>query len=377
MSVHRTTRAGGVRWVVRWRENGAQRSRSFDTKKDAEAYDLQLRRLRQHGELADELERRRTTVQDAVLVWLDRRVGEVSPKTAEDYARHFDLRVLPQLGGRRLATLTPADVEAWISWMRRQGDRDATIIKACTALQSALSLAVRDRLIPSNPVADARKPSQRRRRTPLLVKPSMVERIRVQLEAKGRERDVVLLDLLAYAGLRPESEAVELPWRHVRDRSLLVVDSKRGRERTVVMVDQLHESLAAWRLRRGRPPATALVVPSRLDSAWDHDEWTTWMRGTFRPRAVRAGLPEDVRARDLRGSFVSLLVHEGRSIVEVARQLGHSPEVCLRDYAQVFDDHDPRDRRPASEVIAAARAEAHDWWYGEDASAQERPGATS
>jgi hypothetical protein len=55
---------------------------------------------------------------------------------------------------------------------------------------------------------------------------------------------------------------VTLPWGHVRDRSLLIRDTKRKRERSIPMVEPLRESIASWRLRRGRPPETALVVPT-------------------------------------------------------------------------------------------------------------------
>jgi hypothetical protein len=57
----------------------------------------------------------------------------------------------------------------------------------------------------------------------------------------------------------------------------------------------------------------------------------------------------------LRHSSVSLLINEGISIVEVARQAGHSPEDCLRTYAHTFEKFDPADRQPAEAVIAAAR----------------------
>jgi hypothetical protein len=48
-------------------------------------------------------------------------------------------------------------------------------------------------------------------------------------------------------------------------------------------------------------------------------------------------------------------IHEGMSIVEVAREAGHSPEECLRTYAHTFEEFDPADRQPAEAVIAAAR----------------------
>jgi hypothetical protein len=38
---------------------------------------------------------------------------------------------------------------------------------------------------------------------------------------------------------------------------------------------------------------------------------------------------------------VSLLIHEGRNVVYVANQAGHSAETCLRHYARLFRDAPP------------------------------------
>jgi integrase len=51
-------------------------------------------------------------------------------------------------------------------------------------------------------------------------------------------------------------------------------------------------------------------------------------RRVFEAAAERAGRGR-VRPYDLRHSFVSLLIAEGRSIVEVARQAGHSATMAL------------------------------------------------
>lgn len=358
MSVQKTSRNGLTRYVVKWREAGQSRSRTFDRRGDADDYDRQLRLLRQQGELAGELQKRRLILNDIIVMWWERRAEALAQSTIEQYSIQLDHRIVPQLGRRHITQLTPAVIEEWISWMRRRGDRDPTITKACTTLQSVLAVAVADGVLSSNPVAMARKPPQRRGRTPLLIRPVEVEVMRRWMLDKGRERDVMLLELLAYAGLRPESEALKLPWRHVRDRSLLVQDTKRARERTIVLVEPLQASLQAWRMRSGRPTADALVIPARHIDAWSRDDWRSWRRHRFAPAAAAAGLPADARPRDLRSSFVSLLVHEGRNIVEVARQVGHSAEICLRDYLSVFDDHDPADRKPAAQIITEARAAA-------------------
>jgi integrase len=75
----------------------------------------------------------------------------------------------------------------------------------------------------------------------------------------------------------------------------------------------------------------------------------------FKPAAVAAGLPADIRARDLRGSFATLLLFEGRNIAEVADQLGHGPETALRDYVSVVHEVDPANLVSADEQIRRAR----------------------
>jgi integrase len=58
---------------------------------------------------------------------------------------------------------------------------------------------------------------------------------------------------------------------------------------------------------------------------------------------------------DLRHSFASLLLHEGRSVIYVARQLGHDPRLTLTRYRHVIDELEDRPRIEAEAVIADAR----------------------
>jgi hypothetical protein len=44
------------------------------------------------------------------------------------------------------------------------------------------------------------------------------------------------------------------------------------------------------------------------------------------------------RPYDLRHSFVSLLIAQGASVVEVAAQAGHAPTMTLDTYAHLFDE---------------------------------------
>jgi hypothetical protein len=73
--------------------------------------------------------------------------------------------------------------------------------------------------------------------------------------------------------------------------------------------------------------------------------------------AAAAGVNK-ARPYDLRHSFISLLIAQGATVVEVARQAGHSPTVTLGTYAHLFDEFAEAPRTSAEEVIHAARTKA-------------------
>jgi integrase len=203
-----------------------------------------------------------------------------------------------------------------------------------------------------------RKPSQRRDRVVRPLAPEQVERLRRHLLARGRLRDAVFVSVLAYAGLRP-GEALGLTWGHVRERTILVEralalgrlkTTKTGKTRTVRLLAPLAADLNEWRLAQGRPEDSAPVFPNRDGSTWSDVTWRNWRRRVFAPAAANAGLGADTRPYDLRHSFVSLLLLEGATVVEVARQAGHSPTMTLSTYAHLFEEpkapkHAPRRTR--------------------------------
>jgi site-specific recombinase XerD len=72
----------------------------------------------------------------------------------------------------------------------------------------------------------------------------------------------------------------------------------------------------------------------------------------FKPAAAVVGLEADAHPYELRHSFVSLLLHDGRlSIVEIAEQLGHSPVMTLDTYAHVVAELKGAPRVSADEQI--------------------------
>ncbi|MDA8067528.1 MAG: site-specific integrase, partial [Actinomycetota bacterium] len=57
----------------------------------------------------------------------------------------------------------------------------------------------------------------------------------------------------------------------------------------------------------------------------------------------------------LRHSFASLLLHEGRSVHYVGKQLGHGARLTLDTYGHVIDELDDAPRLSAVDAIVRAR----------------------
>jgi hypothetical protein len=83
-----------------------------------------------------------------------------------------------------------------------------------------------------------------------------------------------------------------------------------------------------------------------------------WRRRVWIPALERADVAY-FRSYDLRHTCATLLLYEGRTLNEVAENLGHSdPGFTARTYAHVMRDATRRRRVPITEAIRKARAAA-------------------
>jgi integrase len=160
--------------------------------------------------------------------------------------------------------------------------------------------------------------------------------MRTHLLGRHQKLDATLVSVLAYAGLRP-GEAIGLRWDDVGQRTLLVERSvafgqlkatKTGGTRTVRLLSPLAEDLAAWRNATRQNAPTHLVFPAPDGSPWNADRARNWRKRAF-AEAARAAGAAAARPFDLRHSFVSLLIAQGATVVDVARQAGHAPTMAL------------------------------------------------
>ena len=70
------------------------------------------------------------------------------------------------------------------------------------------------------------------------------------------------------------------------------------------------------------------MFPNHRGGAWSEAAYQSWRRRWFDDARAAAGVHE-ATPYTLRHSFASLLLHEGRSVIYVARQLGHDARLTL------------------------------------------------
>jgi hypothetical protein len=132
---------------------------------------------------------------------------------------------------------------------------------------------------------------------------------------------------------------------------------RRQARRSVRLLEPLAHDLLEWRLASGRPPDSQLVFPMSDKRPWSDTAYRNWRKRVFRPTAQTAGI-QDARPYDLRHSFCSLLLAEGRTAIDVAAQMGQSPTMTLETYGHIIEELAEPPHVSAEAVIGEARRQA-------------------
>jgi integrase len=363
---------GDGRWRLRYRVGGKRYSVTFKgTLSEARR---ELRRLVKSGEDGQHVAPNRVTLSQWCERWLASR--KVNERTRERYAGLLKNQVLPELGKRRLQSLTTADVDGLYQAIATSGLSARTQHHVHVVLSGCLKTAVLKGMITANPADRADKPKARE---------SDAARV---LDAKDLRRLVDgfrghplhgIVAVAAWTGAR-RGEILALRWCDVdvAAKTLSITRAvettkaygRRTKEpktergnRTIAVDDGLISLLAAireshQRLIAGIPdraradlsliklPPETLVFPAPgddLERLRDADAVTH----TFQRQAAKLGFGE-LRFHDVRGSHETMLLDAGVPVHTVAARCGHDPAVLLRTYAKRTAGSDAK----AAEVIA-------------------------
>ncbi|PRQ12424.1 site-specific integrase [Corynebacterium sp. 13CS0277] len=340
-SIKKYNTAKGVRWRVQYRSpDGRGRTKQgFLTRTAAAAWAAQNLTSIRSGTWIDP-QAGATTVATLGAAWLATRT-HLKPSSKYVEEKEWSRHVLPEWGHWKVSAIRHSDVQSWIS---RLECSPSSVRHYHSILAQILDLAVKDRMIPSNPARGVNLP----RKSPSVKVFLTMEQLNTLISNSSKHHE--LLWLLGTTGLR-WGEATGLQVQdidfvrsriHVR-RNAVMVGSQ-----IVVGTPKTHSQRTIAVSRRVLAGLRPVCEGKALD-AW---LWESRVGGPLRlpgkdgffSNAVRRAQMEDpsfptLTIHGLRHVAAGLMVSAGANVKVVQRQLGHaSAAMTLDTYAELFDD---------------------------------------
>lgn len=251
--------------------------------------------------------------------------------------------------GRRVADVTPADVEAYVDSLTASGRKPASVARALVAVRALHRFAGTD------PAGHVSGPEVAHRPPPVLAEDE-VARLLEGLDGDGptARRDRAIVELLYATGMRV-SELVGLSLGDL-DQGMARVGGPQAR--VVPYGEPAAEAVAHWLAPAGR----GAVAPRRWRRSDDAGALFLNLRGG---RLSRQGAWAVVRGLGgpggrlgphlLRHCFAAHLLARGASAAAVQQLLGHPGPLTADQLRQVYDRSHPR----AGSATPAARPEGY------------------
>lgn len=335
---------GTGRKIRRWVPAGTRRA-------DAEKVLAELIRRKYDGEPVPT--EKLTIAEYLVERWLPIQKSRLRASTYDSYRRNIDLHVIPALGRRPLAKVTPEDLDLFYAALltegRKQQDKGRgrsgsglspkTVRNIHVMLNKALADAARKGLVVRNVAALADPPSIKARRQGE-IKAWEAQQLAVFLNAVRSHRLYPAFHLAAHTGMR-RGEVLGLRWcdldldaGRLSARQALVsvayelqlsdVKTSTGR-RTIDLDSSTVDVLKAWRIERaeengGDEPEGEDLVFTKSDGSMIHPQTISQL---FDREVAKLDVPA-ISLHDLRHTHATLLLKAGVHVKVVSERLGHA-----------------------------------------------------
>lgn len=313
----------------------------------------------------------RLTVGEFLDSWLEGAKASLKPSTAQSYGWIVEYYLKPYIGSKRLAKLSPEDVERMMRALAADGRSARTQQYARAVLRRALTIAARRGYVARNVASLTEPPRLERTERPTL----SVEQARTLLDLLDGDRLEALYAVAVGTGLR-QGESLALRWQDVDvNAGTLTVSGTLRRQpeegggsrlvrsepktarsrRTIPVPDYVADALRAHKARQDAERAAAgkrwrdlgyvfctpLGTPLEARNVTRH-----WHR-----LRERAGLPGGMHWHDLRHSAATIMLEAGVPLAVISRTLGHAGLAITADiYAHVGE----RLQRDAAEAMHGA-----------------------
>lgn len=354
------TRRPNGKWIARFRgPDRRERSKTFDTKRDAQAWRGQQIASMRSGNWIDPTSSRHQLSEIATRWIQNKRLANLRPSSIASYEEILRNRVLPKWGQYSLSAITVDEINRWVAELSAENLSASRISHCVRVLAQILSLAVSNRQLGFN-VAENKNITRPRLPRPAPRAFTAQEVRRLVEEMPGHFK--LLTEFLCFTGLRmSEVVALRVPDIDLEkqtlsvERSTVLVEGeyfdgppKSGRSREVPLIDELTEKLRIHLRGRGEKD---WVFPGTDGGQLKHDEF----RGVFNRRVERIGRPE-MTPHTCRDTFASLAVSAGVPITLISQSLGHAdPSITLRIYSTFYRSDFGRMRELLGQAVQVPR----------------------
>lgn len=349
----------GQRWQARWVADGAERSKSFAKKTDADRHLRGVVADVETGTYADP-QRSAVTFGTVAESWLKtKQAANRAPKTIAGYRGLLDVVILPKWRDERLRDITHERLQDWLTFLatdpaaRQHKKKDneaaglspARVIQTHQVVSQVLSYAMRSKYVATNTADHIELPSKPQSKD-LALTHDQVHRLAEETanaeKAVRRRSDTApaqtppdalraMVLLLAYSGLRyGECAALRVGDVDIAKRRVLVgksVTAVRGQGRiegetkthqrrsVPILTEALARGVEA--VTEGRDPSEFLF-PGPDGGAMS----VGWFRVRFDKAVTAIGVP-GITPHTLRHTAGSLAISEIGSVVVASKLLGH------------------------------------------------------
>jgi integrase len=240
----------------------------------------------------------------------------------------LNCHLLPVFGPKTIDTISRADVLAFQVGKLEAGLAAGTVYRMMVLLRHSLRLAI-DWEVPgikANPCNKVPLPKVSNERQRFL-SPEEAQRLLATVRSSPNPQLEAIVTFLLLTGAR-KREALDARWDHIHweKRSWFIPITKTGQPRHVTLSDGALVMLRRQQLKTGH---SGWLFPNHDTGKPFKSVYYAW--DTARKEAGLA----DVRMHDLRHSFASFLINDGRTLYEVQQLLGHRNSAMTQRYAHL------------------------------------------
>lgn len=339
-------------WYKDWTGKRCKKTkRGFKTKKAATAWEVDF--LRQMEGTPD------MTLSAFYELYCRDMEKKLRNTTKVNKANMIETKILPYLGEKKLAEITPLDILNWQNAIQDERTsnglhyRDSYLRSISNQLSAMLNHAVRYCNLPSNPMSKVERMGSKR--TEEMKFWTKDEDKAFSREIMDKDASFLLFELLYWLGVRSGEALALMPqdfdfkrnrvsitktYVRLNGKDVFNPPKSRKSERTIVMPQFLADEVQDYLI------AHPFIKPDDMLTNATKNYLTHEME-----RGCKAAGVKRIRIHDLRHRHASLLIEMGFSALAIADRLGHEITEVTMMYAHLF----PNKQEEMAEMLAIER----------------------